>query len=196
MFITPLQNALLFTVSTIFSVYISIVLIRFLLQLVRADFRNPISQFVVKASNPFLIPMRKVIPGYKGIDWAALILALILQATELSITLFIKGFSVAFTFSSLSGLVIWSFGELTDICLVIFLCATFIQIIFSWMPAHSYNPIAALSTQVTAPLFTPARRIIPNTGALDFSPMIVVFFIILFRILVAGYIIQLGRSII
>lgn len=196
MFTTPLQNALLFTVSFIFSIYISIVLFRFILQLVRADFRNPVAQFIVKATNPLLIPLRKVIPGFGGFDCAALVLAIVLQAIELCMTLFIKGFSVALTASSLTGLFIWSIGELTDACLVILLCATFVQIIFSWLQPNAYNPVAALFSQVTAPLFTPARRLIPSAGAIDFSPMLVIFFIVLMRILLAQSIIQFGRSII
>lgn len=196
MFISPLQNALLFTISTIFSIYISIVLFRFMLQLVRADFYNPMAQFVVKATNPILIPLRKIIPGFWGIDWASLVLALILQATELTLSLLTKGFSITTTLSSISGLLIWSVGELTDLCLVILLFATFIQIISSWLQQNNYNPITELFSQVTAPIFTPVRRIIPAVGMLDFSPMVVIFFIILMRMLFADSIISLGKSII
>lgn len=196
MFSTPLQNALLFTVQTIFSIYISIVLIRFMLQLVRAQFYNPIAQFVVKATNPILVPLRKVVPGFFGIDWASVVLALTLQSIALFLTLLIKGFTVPLSLTSISGLVIWSAGELTDICLLILLFATFILIISSWVHGNRYNDVTILCEQVTAPLFNPVRKVIPNVGMLDFSAMVVVFLIVLMRLLIADYIIYFGKSII
>jgi YggT family protein len=195
MFTSPLQNALLFAVHTIFSIYISIVLIRLLLQFVRADFYNPVSQFIMKATNPVIIPLRKVIPGWFGIDWACVLFALILQAFELMLTLYIKGYTVPPTPTSISGLLIWSLGELTDVALVIMLFATLIQIIASWIQPYQYNPVTMICSQITAPLFNPVRRFVPNAGMLDFTPMIVIFLIILLRYLIADHLIAFGRSI-
>ena len=76
-------NAATFLISTLFSFYILLVLLRMLLGWVRADFYNPISQFLVKATNPPLIPLRRFIPGYGGVDLAAVVLLIALQALEL-----------------------------------------------------------------------------------------------------------------
>jgi YggT family protein len=196
MFMSPLQNALLFTVNSLFGLYISIVLFRFLLQLVRANFYNPIAQLVIKVTDPLLIPLRRFIPNIAGMDTAALLLAVLLQATKLTLTLLIKGFVVTSSFTSIFGLIIWSVGELTDLLLVIFLFSTFVQIISTWLQPDRYNPMLELLSQITEPLFTPARKLIPTVGVLDFSPMLVIFFIVLMRLLFADYIISIGKSII
>jgi len=194
MFISPIQNALLFSIKTIFNLYISIVLFRLILQLVRADFYNPTAQVVVKLTNPLLIPLRKLIPGFAGIDCAAIVLALTLQATESLLLLLITGFSIAPTILSISGLLIWSAGEVIDMLLVIFLFSTFLQVILSWIQPGHYNPNLAIFAQITEPLFQRVRRFSPNVGGLDFSPMIIIFFIILTRMLLAAPIIDLGKS--
>lgn len=196
MFQSSLQNTLLFVIHTIFNLYISIVLIRLLLQFVKADFYNPVARFIVKVTNPILLPLRKVIPGWLGIDWSCVLLALILQALEIAITLAIKGYLLHPSLASFTGLLVWSLGELIDICLVIFLFATFVQIIASWIQSSQYNPLTLMSMQITEPLFKPVRRYLPNFGMLDFSPMIVIFFIIIARMLIADYLISLGRNII
>jgi YggT family protein len=196
MYTTPLENALLFTIKTIFSIYISIVLIRLLLQFVKADFYNPVAQFIVTATNPIIKPLRRFIPGWFGVDWSCVLVALGLQATETILSLLVKGYSVPPTAISISGLLIWSLGELIDICLVIFLFATFVQIIASWIQPNQYNPLTLLCEQITAPLFKPVRRFVPNFGMLDFSPIVVIFLIILMRLLIADYLVALGRSII
>jgi uncharacterized protein YggT (Ycf19 family) len=85
-------NPLIFLVKTLFGLYISIVVIRFLLQWARADFYNPISQFVVKVTSPVLRPLRKLIPGYGGIDLSAsVLLAWLLKAAELAILTLLIG---------------------------------------------------------------------------------------------------------
>jgi len=196
MFTLPLQEALLFSIKTIFNLYISIVLFRLILQLVRANFYDPLAQLVVRLTNPLLIPLRKIIPGFSGIDCAALVLALILQSVESMLLLFVKGFSIAPTLISVSGLLIWSSGEIVDTILLIFLFATFIQVIFSWLQPGQFNPNIVLFSQISEPLLRRARRFSPNLGVIDLSPMIIIFFIMLFRLVFAEYIIALGKNLI
>lgn len=196
MFISPLQNALLFCITSLSSAYISIVLFRFLLQLVNADFYNPLAQFSVKVTNPLVQPLRKLIPTVARADLATLTVALLIQALGLVIIWAIKGFSISASLTSLSGLLIWSLGEIVDLTLVILLFATFIQIIASWLQPGAYNPAIDIMRQLTAPLFTPIRRLVPNIGVLDFSPMLVIFLIVFMRLLFADFLISLGKSII
>ena len=83
------SGALNFIVIYLFDIYIMIVFTRFLLQMVRADFYNPVSQFVVKATNPLIIPLRKIIPGFAGFDWAAIVLLVLMQCLAISLSLII-----------------------------------------------------------------------------------------------------------
>lgn len=193
---SSLQNALLFTIQTIFSSYIMIVLFRLMLQLVRADFNNPLAKFTVKITNPLLLPLRMIIPGFAKIDCAAIVLALILQATELYLILLVKGFGVAASAVSISGLCIWSLGELLDLTLAFLFFATLIQVVYSWIQPGQYHPSIALLERVTNPLFTPVRRVLPNFGMIDISPIAVIFLISLSRMLVAEPIVSMGRSLI
>lgn len=195
MFMSSLQNALLFSVHTIFSLYISLVLLRFILQLVRANFYNPLAQFAVKMTNPFVIPLRKIIPSIRKIDTSTLVLALLLQGIEIILYLVIKGFSISASASAIGGIFIWSCGEVIDLTLVILLFATFINVILSWFAPNSYNPAAITIEQITNPLFNPIRRVVPTVGMIDLSPMIVIFLIYLSRMIIAEPIIMLGKSI-
>lgn len=188
MFLSPLQNALLFTINTLFSIYISIVLLRLMLQFIKVDSFNPIVKAIVKATKPLV--------SFWRADCTAFLIALGLQAINLSLALYIKGFTISPSISSISGLVLWSFGELIDLSLLILLFATFIQIIASWIQPNNYNPVLILAWQLTEPIFRPIRRIIPSIGGLDFTPMLVIFLIMLMRLLLADFFIAIGKSMI
>lgn len=196
MLIPYIQNALLFTIHTIFSFYITSVLFRFMLQLVRADFNSPLARFIVKLTNPLLIPLRKVIAGYLKIDLAAIILALLLQIIELYLILLTKGLGIAASAVSISGLCIWSFGELIDLTLAFLFFAILIQVVYSWMQPGHYHPSIMLLQKITNPLFTPIRKALPEVGMIDFSPIVAIFLISLSRMLIADPIVAYGRSLI
>ncbi|WP_419533795.1 YggT family protein [Endozoicomonas sp.] len=152
------------------------VLIRFLLQLVRADFYNPISQAIVKATSPLLNPIRKIIPGYGGVDMASLVLALILQIILLYVLLLMGGYSLAtipFPSVLISGLI-----KLGIEFLNIYMFSLIIIAIASWVAPNSYNPGLMLLLQITEPLTSRIRKVIPPLGGLDFSLMVLVIIII------------------
>jgi len=193
---SSVQNALLFTIQTIFSFYIMIVLFRFMLQLVKADFRNPLAQFTVKITNPLLIPLRKIIPGYAKVDWAALVLALLLQGIELYLILLVKGFGVAASAVSIGGLCIWSIGELLDLVLAFLFFATLIQVVYSWIQPGQYHPSIMLLQKITEPLYRPIHKILPNFGMIDMSPIVLIFLISISRMLVADPVVAFGQSLI
>ena len=99
-----LVNAGSYLISTLLGLYIIIVLLRFLLQMVRADFYNPLCQFIVKATSPILIPIRRVIPGLYGIDIASLLLAYCLQYIENILLFAVRGISLNPVFLLGSGM--------------------------------------------------------------------------------------------
>ena len=196
MFMSPWQNALQFTISSLFNIYIMIVSFRWLLQLASARMSSPLAQVAFKATNPILVPLNKIIPSFRSMNFAALFLAIILQSLELYLLTMVKGFSIIFTPSSIAGLLLWASGEILDLLLLFFLVGIIIQVIVSWIQPHTYNPILATIERITDLILVPVRRILPNFGALDFSPLVVVFLISLLRILVADPIIFFAKSLI
>ena len=165
-------DPIVFLIQTIFNMYTLALLLRFLLQWVRADFYNPISQFIVKITNPPLLPLRRIIPGLGGVDIASLLLALLTTAIKYSLLILLAG-------SALSGktLIFLSLADLIDLLLSVFFFTIIVHIIISWVAPQQHNYATVLLAQLTDPLLRPARRIIPLIGGLDLSPMIVIILI-------------------
>ncbi|HEX6929899.1 MAG TPA: YggT family protein [Gammaproteobacteria bacterium] len=168
------SSAVLFLVNTLFGLYAMVVLLRFLLQMVRADFYNPLSQFVVKATNPLLRPLRRVIPGAFGIDFAALLLFYLVALVTVALLAAIAGISLP---------VLWLLGYAVLKCVLLLLHLFFftilVQVILSWV-SPGWSPVGAVLYAVNAPLLRPFQKIIPPLGGLDLSPL---FAIILLQFL-------------
>ena len=162
-------NAATFLIETIFGLYILLVMLRFLLQWARADFFNPVSQFIVKATQPALKPLRKLIPGVGGLDMAALVFMIILKVVELWLVTGLLGFS-----PRIGGLVVLSIAELLGLLINVFIFSILIQVIISWVNPGMYNPVMGLLHSLTEPLLGPARRVIPPISGLDLSPIVVI----------------------
>jgi YggT family protein len=161
-------EALIYIVQTLGSLYLLIVLLRFILQLVRADFYNPLSQFTVKATQPLLKPMRRIIPGFGGLDLASLALAILVQLVLMVLVILIAGANPAAVGLQL---LVWAIIAVTSLFLKIFFFAMIISVILSWVAPGSYNPGAQLVNQICEPLLAPFRRLLPNLGGLDISPI-------------------------
>ncbi len=184
-----LSSAAAFLIETVFGIYMMLVLVRLLLQLVRADFYNPVCQFIVKATNPLLKPLRRVIPGLMGIDMAAVLLLLVLQMLKLFLMALAAGMSLSFT-----GLLVMSIGELIAMVLNLYMITILIQIVLSWVGQGNYNPLTTLLYTLNEPVMRPARRILPPMSGIDLSPILVFLAIGLIKILVVSPIINLGGS--
>ena len=168
-----------FVISTVFQLYIMLVMVRFLLQWLRADFYNPISQFVVKATNPPLLPLRRIIPGWGGIDVAAIVLMILLQLVSLLLVLWLRGKGLA-----LETLLLWSVAELLGMVFNIFMFAIIIQVVISWVNPGQYNPVTAVLANLTEPLLRPARRLLPPISGIDLSPLLVLLALQVLKMLV------------
>ncbi len=173
-----LTNPLLFLLQTLFDLYILVVLLRFFLQAVRADFYNPVSQFVVKVTSPLLLPLRRVVPPVRGLDTASLVLAWLLKTVELMLVLLLSGGGFALLLPLLMAV-----PELVEAVINLFFWAILIQAILSWIHPGVYNPVSALLHSLTLPLLRPAQRLIPPVGGLDLSPMAVMIGLILLKML-------------
>ena len=173
-----LLDPLIFLIQTLFGLYTTVVAIRFLLQWARADFYNPISQFVVKVTTPVLRPLRRIIPGYGGMDLAALVLVWLLTAVELGILVLLRGADRS-PFMALG----WAIPSVVELFINLFLFAILIRVILSWVSPDPYNPAVALLTRLTDPIMRPAQRWIKPIGGIDLSPMLVIIGLTLLNML-------------
>jgi YggT family protein len=181
-----LTNPATFLVQVVFGLYATLVLLRFLLQLTRADFYNPLSQFIVKATKPALNPLRRIIPGVSGMDLAALVLAWLVIGVEQLAILGLGGFG----FQPLAALLL-AIPEMISLIINIFLFAILIQVIISWINPGSYNPAISLIHNLTEPLLAPVRSRMPEMGGLDLSPMVVMIGLVILEMLLIPPIRQL-----
>jgi YggT family protein len=163
-----LNTALIYVLQTLGSLYLLIVLLRFVLQLVRADFYNPLSQFTVRATQPLLRPLRRIVPSLFGLDMSSLLLAIVVQLVVMALTLLL---AYGTTGNPLQ-LLVWSIIGVTALFLNIFFFAMIISVILSWVAPASHNPGAELVNQICEPVLAPFRRILPNLGGLDISPIL------------------------
>lgn len=174
-------NAGQFLIDTLFGLYTLTFMLRFLFQWARADFYNPLSQFLVKVTNPLLVPVRRLIPGLLGLDMAALLIMFLLGFVKLSLLVSIQGGSIQpATFA------VYTVAELLQLAIYIFIFTIIVQAIMSWINPHSYNPMSSLLYSLNQPLLRPIQRLLPDLGGLDLSPLIVLIILqLLLMLLVA-----------
>lgn len=163
-----LLEAIIYIIQTLGSLYLLVVLLRFILQLVRADFYNPLSQFIVRATQPLLRPLRRVIPGFGGVDLAALVLALLLQLLLMAVVVALIGLN---PLSLLPQLLVWSLLGIASLLLKVIFFALIASVILSWIAPGNHNPGALLINQIVEPLLAPLRKMLPSLGGLDISPI-------------------------
>ncbi len=172
-------DPLIFLIGTAFSLYILAVMLRFLLQAVRADFFNPISQFLVRATSPVLNPLRRVIPGIGGIDLAAIVLMFVLQAVSLYL-IFLLAYG---QHPPLLPLTVESVGRLIGLLLNLYTVLILVGVIISWINPTASHPGLHLLQQLTNPILRPIRSALPDMGGLDLSPLVALIAIHLVRML-------------
>lgn len=185
-----LLQALITLVQFVIGIYLMLVLLRFLFQLVRADFYNPLSQAIVTATNPPLRFLRKFVPGFAGIDWPSIILLFSIQALEISlISLLATG-----SMPSPASLFVLCLAHLLQLTAYVYMFFIIIIVVISWVNPGAYNPLTVLLHQITDPLMREVRRRIPATGGLDWSPMVVLLGIYLFLSLVVAPLMDFGNG--
>jgi YggT family protein len=161
------DNPFIFLIDTIFSIYIAIMLLRFILQHLGADFYNPISQFVVKFTQPLVGVARRFIPSIRKVDTATLVLVLLLIVIKLVLTLSIAGYPINAT-----QLFIKSLYDLISLSFDIFIVALFVQAILSWVNPDPQHPVSRLLYTLTLPILRPIKKYVPPIGGLDLSTLV------------------------
>jgi len=161
-------NASIFLVQTFIGLYLILVLVRFLMQVSRANYYNPICQGVVRITDPAIKPFKKILPSIKGIDFATLLVAALIQVFAICLIMLLAG-NVVFQTVYLA----WALVGLVSMILDIYFFALIAMVIASWIAPYSNHPAMALVTEITDPICRPARKLLPPMGGLDLSIIIV-----------------------
>lgn len=167
------MNSLNFLVSTVVDLYIMLLLMRVWMQAVRADFYNPLSQFIVKATHPIVGPLRRVIPSIGNLDLATLLLAFVLSLLKFVLLALINS-KGAFAFDP--SFIYFGFLSLVKAAGMLIFYVLLVMAIMSWV-SQGRSPVEYVFNQLTAPLLAPIRKVLPAMGGFDFS--VLVLFIIL-----------------
>ncbi|HQU15764.1 MAG: hypothetical protein B7Z66_10535 [Chromatiales bacterium 21-64-14] len=180
-------NAAVFLIRTLFGFGLLAVLLRFLLAWARADFYNPVSQFLVRVTSPIVVPLRRVIPPLGRVDLASVVLLLALGALEFLLVGLVQGVRM-----NPVALPVLSLASILDLTLHVYLISILVQVVLSWVNPGTYHPLAALLYSLNKPLLGPARRLLPPIGGLDLSPLVILVGLQLISILLVAPLRDLG----
>jgi YggT family protein len=163
------MDAIRFIISSLLSLAFFAFLLRVILQLARADFRNPISQAVVRVTNPLVLPLRRVIPPLGKVDLASIVALLLVELAVVSLQLWLYTGSVPPARELLVRVAI----DLAHSVIWFYVIALFIYVVLSWIAPGTYSPASALLDRICEPLVAPVRKIVPPIGGLDLSVVFV-----------------------
>lgn len=168
-----LDRALGYLVDVIFGLFTYALLLRFVMQLLRAPFRNPVGQAVIALTDWIVKPLRRVLPGFRGVDWASLVATYLFQLAWLIAYFLLFGKPFAFAGTGLVYLLVATFIALLKAALWLLIIVVLAQAILSWVAPD--GPAAGLLNALTFPFLRPVRRVLPPIGGtLDLSPLVVI----------------------
>lgn len=185
---TYLLNALSLLIELAFNLLATLFVLRVLAEAARADFHNPISQFLYRATNPVLAPIRRVIPNWRRINLAAVLLAWLVMVLKNALLFALLGAT-----PNAAGLLVLGLADLIDFVLVFYLVLIFGWSLMSMLQVDSRQPALRLAGAIVEPLLRPLRGRL-TVGMIDFSPMAVMLVIVLARILIAAPLMDLGKA--
>ncbi len=195
-----LISPLVLIINTLFDLYILLALLRFLLQMLRADFYNPVSQFIVRVTTPPLRLLRRFIPSVGGQDTSSIVLCLLLIFFKF---LLMRGLSVPAVpiggvtapigAVSYGGQIVLSHADRVSLLFNVFLIAVIIKVILSWITPGNYNPVIGLIDRIASPVLKPVQRLIPPIGGLDLSPLFACLALMVAKMLIVPPIVLLGN---
>ncbi len=177
-----IASAIVFIVNAVTSLYLLVLLLRFWMPWLRADFRNPLAQGILRLTSPIVIPVRRVVPSFGRLDTATVLVAFIIQYLSVLLLLLIMGQAAGIPVIALTAIV-----KLVVLSINLFVYAIFIRIILSWISQGSYNPATAIIATLTEPVLRPFRRLIPPLGGFDISPIFAIILLLAATIVVNGF---------
>jgi YggT family protein len=171
-----LTTALNFLITTVLNLLTMLFLLRFVLQLVRASFNNPLSQMVVTLTNFAVKPIRKILPSWGKFDLSTLFLAMLTQFLLQMCLVWLRDFPLSVAGQSVwAGIVGMSFLGVFRTFLDIFFYALLLQVILSWVNPNS--PVSGVLNSLTKPILGPIQRVLPMASGIDFSPIVALIFL-------------------
>ncbi len=189
----PALNAIGFILGILFNLYATVVAVRFVMQVVRADYYNPLAQAVVKLTDPLLIPLRRIVPSVKRYDTASLVLCFAVLLLKLVVFKLLSlgavpalGQVVPVSQLPLVSMVLLAVLDLIHAFFNVFIYALIIQAILSWIPGATGNPVQALVGSISEPVLKPLRNLIPPLGGIDLTVFFTIIGLFALRIFVLG----------
>lgn len=186
-----LANALALLIQFAFGCVVALFVFRLLAEAVRADFYNPICQFLYRATNPVLTPLRRVIPTWRRINLAALLIAWILEV--------VKNFLLAYTvpefWASNAGALVLGVADLLNFFALLYLIMIFVWALLSYVNVDARNPLVPLLGKIVGPVLKPFRKRLPLIGGFDLSPVIAILVILLIQVVVVAWLMDVGHTI-
>lgn len=164
-----MSPALHFIIRTLLDLYILTYILRFILQWVKADFHNPVSQFIVRVTNPLVVPLRRIIPGLGGLDMATLVVILALELAATAVLTYMA----AGLLTPLPTTLLHAVLRMVTTVIQLYLVAILIQVVLSWVNPGLHSPVTSILWKITAPVLSPVRRLLPPIAGLDLSPLVV-----------------------
>ena len=177
-----MTQALYFIVKTLAQLYLLLLLLRFWLPIMRADFRNPIANGILRITSPLVIPVRRIIPPLGRLDTSTILVAYILEFLLILALLALRGLRVETLPIAITAIL-----ELAILSLNLFFFVILIKIILSWVAPQNYNPMTVLLNSMAEPLLRPFRRIVPAVGGFDISPIFAIVLLKAAEIVLQSY---------
>ena len=184
-------NAGFFLIELVFDIYIIMLMLRLILQKVGASYHNPISQLVIRLTNALVVPLQRIIPGFKGFDFAIILLVLIFEIIEMILLMWLR-YKVVPGFG---GTVIVAIGMIGRKLMNLYFWAIIIWALTSWVVSLQRSPVAEIVYLITEPVMRRARRIIPTIAGFDLTPIPVLILLQLASMVVFNPIIQAGMRV-
>lgn len=157
-------NAMLFLISTVFDFYTVVLIMRLVLAWVGADYHHPITQFVVKLTNPIIKPLKRFIPDLRGFEIATILVIILVEACKYFVITMLS-----FGLPNVLGLFILALGDAIRLILQTLTLALILQVIMSWVQPNS--PVYDVLHKFTSPIIRPLQRVIPPVAGIDIAPL-------------------------
>ena len=187
---SAIEQAGIFLISILFDFYLFILILRFILQYLRVDYYNQLVQFMVKLTDPIILPVRRYIPGYWGLDMASVAIILVLSLLKIAII----GSMTLGHFPGFFGWFIWMLGDVSLLILKLLFYALLLNILISWIAPRQHTPLSFIVYRLTEPLLQPFRRFIPPIAGFDITPIPVMIVLQLIIMLIADPLISVGMQ--